>query len=420
MCPAFSDGRVGPRRVAILVIPVIVIVYIVLAYGAYSVFTSQIPSGNDFYPRWRGTRSLILEGKDPYSDEVTLEIQQGMYGRPAREDEDQVAFAYPLYVSLLVLPFSFFPYPQAQALWMSTLILLTLTAVVIMARTFDWKFSLIGLVALSLWCVFFYPTARSILLGQISIVVLALVVTALWAVQRGHPVLAGFCLALSTVKPQMVFLVIPFLLLTALRSKNYRVVAAFLAPMTALLLVSFLVLPTWLRSFIAGLSRYQAYTSIYREGKSPLGVLISYLLPSEATSWVTVLICLALVGCLAYVWAKALVADGDTSQALFLTVILTLVVPAETGTSNQVLLLLPFVAWLSQERHRPWMAIAASVILLTVPWVLFLWTVQGDLEHPMMAVPLPFFAMAILFWRNGEAGRQRQSAKRMRTATPPK
>jgi hypothetical protein len=417
---AFSDGRVGPRGVAILVIPVIVIVYLLLAYGAYSVFTSQIPSGNDFYPRWRGTRSLILEGKDPYSDEVTLEIQQGMYGRPAREDEDQVAFAYPLYVSLLVLPFSFFPYPQAQALWMSTLILLTLTAVVIMVQTLDWKLSLAGLVTLSLWCVFFYPTARSILLGQFSLVVVALLTLALWAMQRGHPVLAGFCLALSTVKPQMVFLVIPFLLLTALRWKNHRLVAAFLAPMTALLLVSFLVLPTWLRSFIAGLSRYQAYTSIYREGKSPLGVLISYLLPSEATSWVTVLICLALVGYLAYVWAKALVADGDTSQALFLTVILTLLVPAETGTSNQVLLLLPFVAWLSQERHRPWMPIAASGILLTVPWVLFLWTVQGDLEHPLMAVPLPFVAMAILSWRNGEAGRQRQSAKCTRTATPPK
>ena len=62
--------------------------YLLLAYGAYSLFTSQIPSGNDFYPRWRGTRALLLEGKDPYSEEVTLEIQRGMYGRPAREDED--------------------------------------------------------------------------------------------------------------------------------------------------------------------------------------------------------------------------------------------------------------------------------------------------------------------------------------------
>ncbi len=418
---AFPDGRFGPRRVAILVFPLIVIVYVLLAYAAYSAYTSQIPSGNDFYPRWRGTRSLILEGRDPYSDEITLEIQQGMYGRPAREDEDQVAFAYPLYVSLFLLPFSFFPYPQAQALWMSTLVVLTLTAMVIIVRTLDWRLSLAGLVGLSLWCVFFYPTARSILLGQISIVVLALLTAALWAMRTARPIVAGCCLALATVKPQMVFLAIPFLLLSALRWRNYRMVAAFLASMTALLLASFLVLPTWLHSFIAGLRRYTVYTSIYREGKSPLGVLVSYLLPSPAASWVTMLTCVALLSVLTYVWVKALVGHGDTLQALFLTFIVTLLVPGETGTSNQVLLLLPFVTWLSQERHRPWMAIAASGVLLAVPWALFLWTVQGDLEHPMMAVPLPLLALAILLWRNRQAGRgrQRQSAKWMRTATPP-
>ena len=416
----FPKNLVSEWGRRIWAIPLIVVVYLLLAYAAYSVFTSQIPSGNDFYPRWKGTRTLILEGRDPYSDEVTLDIQKGMFGRSARADEDQQAFAYPLYVSLLVLPFSFFPYPQAQALWMSALILLTLGTVIVMLQTLDWRLSLAGFTALSLWCVFFYPTARSLLLGQLSLVVLGLLALALWATQRGHSVLAGFCLALSTVKPQMVFLAVPFLLLTALRRKDYRLVAAFLALVSMLLLVSFLVLPTWLHSFVAGLRRYQVYTSIYREGKSPLGYLISYLVPSQVASWLTVLVSLALIGYLAYVWTKAVVAVDDTSQAVFLTLIVTVLVPAETGTTNQVLLLLPLIAWLFRERHRPWIAIAASGILLIVPWLLFLLTVQGDTEHPMMGLPLPLVAMAILLWRNGEAGRQRQSAKCMRTATPPK
>lgn len=420
MSHAFSDGRVGPRGVAILVIALIVIVYFLLAYAVYSVFTSQIPGGNDFYPRWKGTRALILEGRDPYSDEVTLDIQKGMFGHPAAKDEDQLAFAYPLYVSLFVLPFSFFPYLQAQALWMSALILLTLGTVIVILKTLDWRLSLAGFTTLSLWCVFFYPTARSLVLGQLSLVVLGLLALALWAMQRGHPVLAGVCLALSTVKPQMVFLVIPLLVLTALRRQNYRLVAAFLALMTMLLLVSFLVLPSWLHSFIAGLRRYQAYTSIYREGKSPIGFFISYLVPSHAASWFTLLVSLVLIGYLAYVWTKAVLAHGDTSQAVFLTLIVTLLVPAETGTTNQVLLLLPLIAWLFRERHRPWIATAASAILLIVPWLLFLSTVQGDTEHPLMGLPLPLVAMAILFWRNGEAGGWLQAANRFRTAPPPR
>ena len=378
----------------------VVAVYLLLAYGTYSLFTSQIPSGNDFYPRWRGTRALIREGRDPYSDEMTLEIQQGMYGRPAREDEDQVAFAYPLYVALLVLPFSFFPYPQAQALWMSFLVLLTVAAMMIMLRTIDWRPSPVGLFSLSVWFLLFYPTARTILLGQFSIVVLALLVLVLWATQRGHPILAGCCLALTTIKPQMVFLLVPFLLLTALRWKNYKAVVAFFALMGILVLLSSFVLPTWLPSFITGLGRYQAYTSIYREGRSPLGVVISYVLPSRLSSWATLLASLALMGYLLHVWIRSLMGRGDACQALFLAIIVTLLVPAQTGTTNQVVLLLPLTYWLYQWRGSLLATLSLSSVLLVGPWILFLSTFwQRNGEHAIMAAMLPLLTLAIL-WRN--------------------
>src|SRR5258708_24266218 len=43
----------------------------------------QRPRGNlsDLYPRWLGARELLLHGRDPYSAEVTREIQAGFYGR---------------------------------------------------------------------------------------------------------------------------------------------------------------------------------------------------------------------------------------------------------------------------------------------------------------------------------------------------
>src|SRR5579872_1520769 len=70
------------------------------------------PRGNlsDLYPRWLGARELLLHGRDPYSRQVTREIQAGYYGReldPSRphDPRDQQGFAYPVYVAFLLAPF---------------------------------------------------------------------------------------------------------------------------------------------------------------------------------------------------------------------------------------------------------------------------------------------------------------------------
>ncbi|HJX38118.1 MAG TPA: glycosyltransferase family 87 protein [Anaerolineae bacterium] len=384
---------------AVRTIPFIVIVYLLLAYGAYSAFTSQIPSANDFYPRWRGARALIVEGRDPYSADVTLQIQKDMYGRLAREDEDQVAFAYPLYVSLFVLPFALLPYPLAQAFWLSTLILTALAALIVMVRTLHWNPSPAGLVGLALWSVLFYPTARSILLGQFSVIVLALLALALWAIHRGNLFLAGCLLAFSTVKPQMVFLIVPFLLFSTWRRGQRRTLAGFLCTMAVLLIVTSALLPTWIPSFVSALASYQSYTSIYREGRSPLGVLISYLLPSSLAWPATVLLSFATLVYVSYAWIKSFRQQGDASLALFITIIATLLLPAQTGTTNQVLLLLPILYWLAEPSIARTAKAALSSLLLVAPWLLFLLTfAQRNGEHAIMSIPLPMMAIALLWW----------------------
>src|SRR6476469_7246384 len=60
-------------------------------------------SGNlsDLYPRWLGTRELLLNGRDPYSAELTAEFQKGVWGRAIdprnpNDPHDETRFAYPL------------------------------------------------------------------------------------------------------------------------------------------------------------------------------------------------------------------------------------------------------------------------------------------------------------------------------------
>ncbi|HUW96907.1 MAG TPA: glycosyltransferase 87 family protein [Anaerolineae bacterium] len=395
----FPERRVVRLGAVVRIIPFIAIVYLLLAYGVYAAFTSQIPSGNDFYPRWRGTKALVVEGRDPYSDEVTLDIQQGMYGRPAREDEDQVGFAYPLYVSLLLLPFALLPYPFAQALWVSALILTILAALLVILRTLEWHPSPLGLVGLALWSVLFYPSARSIILGQISIVVLALVALALWTLEQRYEALAGCLLAASTIKPQMVFLIVPFLLLVSLRRGARKTIVAFLCTMVVLVLLCLIVLPTWIPSFLAGLGSYQSYTSIYREGNSPLGVIFAYLLPSGLAVPVAGLVSMALVACLAYTWIVSIRQQTNTYRTLFLTIVTTLLIPAQTGTTNQVLLLLPIIYLLARYPGNWAIRVALPSLLLVGPWLLFLLAFPaGNGEHAILSVPLPILTLAILPW----------------------
>src|SRR5215203_4885487 len=64
---------------------------------------------SDLYPRWYGAREVLLHGRDPYSKEVTQEIQVGFYGHvldPNNGDQenDQQGFAYPVYTAFVLAP----------------------------------------------------------------------------------------------------------------------------------------------------------------------------------------------------------------------------------------------------------------------------------------------------------------------------
>src|ERR1700740_3372061 len=85
--------------------------YILVPFQQAYAAAHDHPRGNlsDLYPRWLGARDLLLYGRDPYSADVTREIQVGYYGRaldPSRpgDPKDQQGFAYPAYVVFYLAP----------------------------------------------------------------------------------------------------------------------------------------------------------------------------------------------------------------------------------------------------------------------------------------------------------------------------
>jgi hypothetical protein len=86
----------------------------------------------DLYPRWLGTRELILHGRNPYSAEVTRDIQMGYYGRLVDGHgfpNDEQRFAYPLYIVFLLAPTIYLPFTVVNTIFGILLFALTIASV---------------------------------------------------------------------------------------------------------------------------------------------------------------------------------------------------------------------------------------------------------------------------------------------------
>lgn len=193
------------------------IVLLILAVGnviaTHQILTEPHPGHNDFMSRWEGARAFWRYGLNPYGDEASLKIQERIYGRAATDDEDPGLFVYPFYTVFLVWPLVYTSYAWASAIWMVLLEACLIGALLLGMDLFRWRPPVWLLIVLFLWTLVYYFAARGLLLGQPGLLVYFFEVLTLWSLAKGHDRLAGTALALSTIKPQMGFLLVPFLLL---------------------------------------------------------------------------------------------------------------------------------------------------------------------------------------------------------------
>jgi len=377
--------------------------------GLYTVLTSKRPLHVwDFQPLWRAGRWMLAGGGSPYSDELTGILQEQSYGRPAKPGEDDRAFVYPLYVLFLVLPLLPLPLPWAQAAWLTALELGVAVGAVGAMRLARWRVSTCWVFLTVVWAFLLYPVAWALVLGQVSILIFALMVVALWALQSGRDIWAGVCLALTTAKPQMSFLLVPALLVWGLAQRRYRFLLAFVSAMGILALISFVVLPTWL------VETLQAGTSYFEvQPFSPPVTLLGRAIAGEGGRAVTLALALALLAGLAWTWWRGWRVGGLPVSAIAMTLVVTALVAPRTSVVNQAPLLLPLcLLFADLTRQGRWGAVAASVlqaVLLVGLWAMDLlwfpslssgehWHAQQQVISPALPVLLLVGLMARPLW----------------------
>lgn len=379
-------------RDKIFLVGLLLILFFLETFVMYHYVTSIVPGANDYYSRWAGARALLVEGRNPYGLDVTYEIQEII-----AIDHSEVGrggFAYPLHVLFLFWPLVYMPYTWAQAFWLVMLQWMAIGAGILLLSVNKCKPSPGLLVAVLLLVLTFYPITRSIFMGQFTIPVLLFLSLSLWLLRREQDGWAGVALALTSIKPQMVIFVAPWILLWVLSQRRYRFFAGFFGAGILLLLSSMVLHPSWPLDFWQD-------TQLYRQvagGRNPLALMLAWLWPGYPQP-----LFYAIAGGLTAVtlWKWWQGWGGDESrftQGLHWAIVVSLLITFQTGTTNYVLLLIPIFAWLTllAGRFGRWPAVMVAAGLNLALWVLFLRTVDGNAESLALFLPLPWLCLAVL------------------------
>jgi hypothetical protein len=331
---------------------------------------------SDLYPRWCGAQQLLWHHGNPYSPEVTTEIERGFYGRPLNHSDaqsnpdrkrDPEEFAYPVYIVFLLAPFLGFPFHAVSLAFAVLLLLVTPATLWLWMRALNmrlppWAFA-VALVAL----MSSYPVLDGIHLQQLTLPVAAMLASGIVALGRGRLAVSGVLLALTMIKPQLSIPTAALLLMWTLgdwRSRKWFAVA-FGSVMAALLIASEVVLPGWF-----GLWRQaaNAYVTHHKE---------SFLVAAFHLRTAMVIAAAATVALLAVFWRvrKELPGSAPFNFALVAALSLTVLLLPNAGSSyyNEVLLL-PVVLWMFTSGWR----VARESRLASIMWVLAVILLAGQ------------------------------------------
>jgi Glycosyltransferase family 87 len=362
--------------------------YVLLAYQQSTALAKQRPRGNlsDLYPRWLGARELLVHHRDPYTAEITREIQIGYYGRPldpTRKNDpiDQQGFAYPIYVVLMLAPTVTLPFSTVHRIFFWLFVVLTTMSVPLWLGTLRWRLSRAATVVAILLTLGCFPAIQGLRLQQLTVLVVALIAGAMYAITRRRFVLAGMLLALASIKPQLVFLLILWLCIWLLGNwrERHHLLWSLVISMAVLVVAGELLLPGWISEFRAAMKDYYRYTG---GGNS---LLNGFLPPLWAQIASMLLVGMVLV----FAWRNRR-ASEDTPAFQWLlcfTLATTLVVIPMFAPYNQ-LLLLPGVM----------MALRARKELLQSGHLsrFFCWMTAGSIGFPFLTAACLVTALAFL------------------------
>ena len=365
----------------------------------------------DLYPRWVGTRELLLHRRNPYGPEVSHEIQMAFYGHvidqkygePGVEVVDEQRFVYPLYVVFLLAPTVYLSFSQVQTGALVLFAVVTAISVLLWLDLLRWRPHKILTTAIVLFFLSSPQIVQGLRLRQIGLLVAFLLALSAWCIARNHLALAGVLLAVSTVKPQMAVLPLVWFLVWGISAwpRRWPLLAGFGVTLVTLVALGELILPGWPGYFVDGLIAYRKYFPT------------TSLLCLALGNWVGgALSGIAILALLTLAWRNRKVdaASPDFIQTLAAFFVAASLVLPLFQPFNQVLLLLPVLMVVRDWDLLPRLGRRSFFIVVAWPWiaslVLLLFPPRVDSTNRLPLLPsvlvlfVPFFLLMLLLTRS--------------------
>ena len=193
----------------------------------------------DFRPYWSASY-LLRTGQDSSNSGIIDQIERSLTGWT--EPYTMMAWFAPT-GDLVLLPYTLLPFSLAVRAWLLTnLVIVSASAYLIWQRK---KQIWVPLAAAFM----FSMTLLSLVYGQVNTLEVLGLALFLVFMNAGRDFSAGACLLLTTIKPHLVIITLPLLLLELLRKKQWRALTGFAAAGLVCGVILFVFYPAWPDSF---------------------------------------------------------------------------------------------------------------------------------------------------------------------------
>jgi hypothetical protein len=330
--------------------------------------------GGDFFPIWLVARQWRFERRDPYSPQMTREIQTGLFGRPldphnpADPTVDYRQFAYPAFTELLLWPSASLEFSRLRIVLAVVLPFLTAASLWLWLLALQWRVHPLWFCVLVLLSLCNYQVLEAVFAAQPGLIVGFLLASAALALRRNRLLLAGTSLALTLIKPQMTLIAVVYLLLWSLSNRGrIRFLGAFLGTTLCLLTPSLRIWPNWIGRWVKVLLGYHRYAT------PPLVVLLPGVSLGAYIGPLTVVALLGVGGVVAWRNRQAGIESPDFWWTLSLLLALTSVTLLPGQAIYDDIILFPGIFLILRYRSELYHAGRVSRILLSIGAIVLFW-----------------------------------------------
>jgi hypothetical protein len=384
-------------------LPLFLVIIVLAAFTRANYDYTQLEAGGtDFLIYRTASRELILDGNSPYAELVALKNQVAFYGRPARPPENELRVVYPIYTTIFFAPFSLVAdFNLARTLWMTALQAALLVLTFFCLRVTGWQPGLLLLTMLLFFSLLWYHAISAVTSGNVVVLVALIIAAVFFALKSGKDELAGILLALTTIKPQVVLLLVLFIFIWSILNRRWPIIFWFVVGIVFLSLGGMVFIPDWPIQFLNSALRYLEYASLDTPGE----VFTQWWPGIGARLGVGLSILLSIV--LLVEWHLA---RGKGFRWFLWTACLTLVVSQwigiPTNPDNFIVLFMPLILILAtwDERWKQKARLQICLLLLAAflgLWGLFFYTSGPSFfidHHPIMVFALPAMLLVGLYW----------------------